>query len=96
MTQSRDEVVSRSVRIEIVGSIERCHTAEDSKFYCLPVEIHFENGTVKRYLLKSHNEPKGLENFLQNKKGIKDKLERSFVLLRNGEIRIQYNSADIG
>jgi len=37
-----------------------------------------------------------LENFLQNKKGIKDKLERSFVLLRNGEIRIQYNSADIG
>ncbi len=85
-----DEIVARSVKIEVVGEIERCSRAEDAKFYCLKVKIHFDNGEVKDYLLKSHNDPKGLENFLQNKKGIRDRLEKSFVLLKNGEVRISY------
>ena len=85
-----EEIVARSVKIEVVGEIERCSRAEDAKFYCLKVKIHFDNGEVKDYLLKSHNDPKGLENFLQNKKGIRDRLEKSFVLLKNGEVRISY------
>ena len=85
-----EEIVARSVKIEVVGEIERCSRAEDAKFYCLKVKIHFDNGEVKDYLLKSNNEPKGLENFLQNKKGIRDRLEKSFVLLKNGEVRISY------
>lgn len=84
------EIVARSVKIEVVGEVERCRRGEDSKFYCLPVKIHFDNGEVRDYLLKAHNEPKGLENFLQNKKGIRDRLEKSFVLLKNREIRISY------
>ncbi len=86
----REDIVARSVKVEVVGEIERCRDAEDTKFYCLPVEIHFDNGEVRRFLLKSHNERKGLENFLQNKKGIKDRLEKSFVLLKSGEIRVNY------
>jgi len=31
-----------------------------------------------------------LRSFLANKKGIKDRLEKSFVLLKNGEIRVVY------
>ncbi len=86
----KEEIVARSVKIEVVGEIQRCRTAEDTRFYCLPVKIHFDNGEVRKYLLKSHGEPKGLENFIQNKKGIKDKLEKNFVLLKNGEIKILY------
>jgi len=85
-----EDIVARSVKIEVVGQIERCHRAEDAKFYCLKVKIHFDNGEVRDYLLKSHNEPKGLENFLANKKGIRDRLEKSFVLLKNGDIRVVY------
>ncbi|WP_457599961.1 hypothetical protein [Hydrogenivirga sp.] len=87
---NKEDIVARSVKIEVVGEIERCHRAEDAKFYCLPVKIHFDNGEVKEYMLKAHNEPKGLENFLANKKGIKDRLEKSFVLLKNGEIKVVY------
>ncbi|MDQ7038415.1 MAG: hypothetical protein Q9N26_04340 [Aquificota bacterium] len=87
-----EEVVARSVRIEVVGEIRRCGEGIDSKFYCLPVKIYFDNGEVRNYLLKAHNEPKGIENFLANKKGIKDRLEKSFVLLKNGEIRVDYSS----
>jgi len=87
---SKEDIVARSVKIEVVGEIERCHRAEDAKFYCLPVKIHFDNGEIKNFLLKSHNEPKGLENFLQNKKGIRDRLEKSFVLLKTGEIKVLY------
>jgi len=89
-----EEVVARSVRIEVVGEIERCSSGEDSKFYCLPVRIHFDNGEVRNYMLKSHNEQKGLENFLNNKKGIRDRLERSFVLLKNGEVRVVYEGRE--
>ncbi len=87
-----EEIIARSVKIEVAGDIRRCSEGTDSKFYCLPVRIHFDNGEVRNYLLKAHNEPKGLENFLSNKKGIKDRLEKSFVLLKNGEIRIDYSS----
>ncbi len=91
MTVVREEdIVARSVKIEVVGEIERCHRAEDAKFYCLKVKIHFDNGEVREHLLKSHNEPKGLENFLANKKGIRDRLEKSFVLLKNGEVKVVY------
>ncbi len=93
-TFRKEDIVARSVKIEVVGEIGRCHGAEDSKFYCLPVKIHFDNGEVRDFLLKSHNEPKGLENFLQNKKGIKDRLEKSFVLLKSGEIRVLYEGAE--
>jgi len=37
-------------------------------------------------MLRAHGEPKTLLDFLENKKGIKDKLEKSFFLLKNGEI----------
>ncbi|HIC97946.1 MAG TPA: hypothetical protein EYP11_06085 [Aquificaceae bacterium] len=84
------EVVARSVRIEVLGDIERCSRGEDSKFYCLKVRIVFDNGEEREYLLKAHNEPKGLENFLANKKGIRDSLEKRFVLLKNGEVRVSY------
>ncbi|MDQ7082482.1 MAG: hypothetical protein Q9N34_05640 [Aquificota bacterium] len=87
-----EEVVARSVRIEVIGEIRRCGEGIDSKFYCLPVKIYFDNGEVRNYLLKAHNEPKGIENFLANKKGIKERLEKSFVLLKNGEIRVDYSS----
>ncbi len=89
-----EDVVARSVKIEVVGEIERCHNAEDAKFYCLKVKIHFDNGEVKNYVLKSHGDPKGLENFLQNKKGIRDRLEKRFVLLKNGEVRITYETEE--
>ncbi len=89
-----EDIVARSIKIEVVGEIERCHKAEDAKFFCLKVKIYFDNGEVKDYLLKSHNEPKGLENFLANKKGIRDRLEKSFVLLKNGEIRVVYSKED--
>ena len=85
------DVVAKSVRIEVIGEIQRCRSGEDSKFYCLPVRIHFDNGEVRNYMLKAHNEPKGLENFLANKKGIRDRLEKSFVLLKNGEIKVVYD-----
>lgn len=85
-----EDIVAKSERIEVVGQIERCHQAEDAKFYCLKVKIHFDNGEVREYTLKSHGDPKGLENFLQNKKGIRDRLEKGFVLLKNGEIRMTY------
>ncbi len=90
-TVAMGEIVARSVKIEVVGKITRCGKGEDSKFYCLPVKIHFDNGEVRNYLLKSHGDPKGLENFLANKKGIKERLERSFVLLKNGEVRVDYS-----
>ena len=86
--------MARSVKIEVVGDIQRCNEGIDSKFFCLPVRIHFDNGEVRNYLLKAHNEPKGLENFLANKKGIRERLERSFVLLKNGEIRVDYSARE--
>ncbi len=89
-----EDVIARSVKIEVVGEIERCREAEDSKFFCLPVKIHFDNGEVRDYLLKSHGEPKGLENFLANKKGIRDRLEKSFVLLKSGEVRRVYSGEE--
>ena len=91
---TKEDIVARSVKVEIKGEITRCGEGTDTKFYCLPVEIHFDNGEVKRHLLKAHNEPKGLENYMNNKKGMKDRLDRSFVLLRNGEIRIDYSSRE--
>ncbi len=88
----KEDIIARSVRVEVKGDISRCKEGTDSKFFCLPVEIHFDNGETRRYLLKSHNEPKGLENYLSNKKGMKERLDTSFVLLRNGEIRVDYSS----
>jgi hypothetical protein len=37
-------------------------------------------------MLRAHGEPKTLLDFLENKKGIRDKMEKSFFLLKNGEI----------
>jgi len=36
----KEEAIARSVKIEVLGEIERCHRAEDAKFYCLKVKIH--------------------------------------------------------
>ena len=82
----KGEVVAKSVSIEVVGEIQRCEEGENSKFYCLPVKIIFDNGEERPYLLKAHGEPKTLLDFLENKKGLKEKMEKSFVLLSNGEI----------
>ncbi|WP_448588217.1 hypothetical protein [Thermocrinis sp.] len=80
------EVVAKSVSIQVVGEIHRCTEGESSKFYCLPVKILFDNGEEKEYLLRAHGEPKTLLDFIENKKGLKDKMEKSFVLLKNGEV----------
>ena len=82
-----EDIVARSVSIEVVGEISRCREGTHSKFYCLPVIIHFDNGEKREYMLKAHGEPKTLKDFLENKKGLKDKMEKSFALLRNGEIK---------
>ena len=79
-------VIARSIRIEVIGDIKRCNKGEDSKFYCLPVKITFDNGEVKDYLLKAHGEPKTLKDFLENKKGLRDKMERGFGLTEDGDI----------
>ncbi|WP_448584495.1 hypothetical protein [Thermocrinis sp.] len=81
-----DDIVARSIAIEIVGEIQRCSEGENSKFYCLPVKIIFDNGEEREYLLKAHGEPKTLLDFIENKKGLKDKMEKAFILLKNGEI----------
>ncbi|QID32537.1 hypothetical protein [Pampinifervens florentissimum] len=80
------KVVAKSVSIEVVGEIDRCHDGENSKFYCLPVRIHFENGEVKEYMLRAHGEPKTLKDFLENKKGLRDKMEKAFGLTEDGNI----------
>jgi hypothetical protein len=82
----QEDIVARSVSIEVIGEIRRCNEGEYSKFYCLPVKIIFDNGEEREYMLRAHGEPKTLLDFLENKKGIKDKLEKSFFLLKNGEI----------
>ncbi len=86
----QEDIVAKSVEIEILGDIERCHEGEYSKFYCLKVKIKFDNGEEREFLMRSHESPKSLENFINNKKGIKERTEKSFVLLRNGEIMYVY------
>ncbi|MEJ5339710.1 MAG: hypothetical protein ACK42C_08220 [Aquificaceae bacterium] len=89
------EIVAKSLRIEVIGEIERCHDGENSKFYCLPVRIHFENGEVKEYMLRAHGEPKTLKDFLENKKGLRDRMERSFGLTKAGKVLyIGYSSQE--
>ncbi len=80
------KIKARSVSIEVVGEIERCNKGEDSKFYCLPVRIIFDNGEVREYLLKAHGEPKTLKDFLENKKGLRDRMEKGFGLTEEGEV----------
>ncbi|MCS7262355.1 MAG: hypothetical protein N3C13_01790 [Aquificaceae bacterium] len=80
------KIIARSVSIQVVGEIKRCHDGENAKFYCLPVRIHFDNGEVRDYLLKAHGEPKTLKDFLENKKGLKDRMEKSFGLSEEGRV----------
>ncbi len=80
------KIVARSVKIDIVGEISRCNVGEDSKFYCLPVRITFDNGKVVDYMLKAHGEPKTLKEFIENKKGIKDRMEKNFGLAEDGSV----------
>ena len=80
------KLVARSVSIEVIGEIERCHDGENSKFYCLPVKIHFDNGQVKEYMLRAHGEPKTLKDFLENKKGLRDRMEKAFGLTEDGNV----------
>ncbi|SNZ10809.1 hypothetical protein [Hydrogenobacter hydrogenophilus] len=82
-----EDIIARSVSIEVVGEISRCKEGTNSRFYCLPVIIHFDNGEKREYMLKAFGEPKTLQDFLENKKGLKDRMEKGFALLRNGEIR---------
>jgi len=90
----KEEIVARSVKIEPLGEPERCHDAENSKFWCLKVKIIFDNGEEREFVLRGYSEPKEIENFLQNKKGIRDILEKSYVLLKNGEVRLVYPSPE--
>ncbi len=87
----KEDIVARSVEIEVIGDIERCHEGEYSKFYCIRAKIKFDNGEEREFLMRSHESPKSLENFIQNKKGIKEKTEKSYVLLKNGEIMYVYD-----
>lgn len=82
-----EDIIARSVSVQVVGEIHRCKEGTNSKFYCLPVIIQFDNGEKREYMLKAHGEPKTLQDFLENKKGLRDRMEKGFALLRNGEIR---------
>ncbi|MCS7084204.1 MAG: hypothetical protein NZL90_04375 [Aquificaceae bacterium] len=84
-------IVAKSEEIRVVGEIRRCNEGESSKFYCLEVIIKFDNGQELSYTLNTHGEPKGLLEFLENKKGIKDRLARSFALTESGEIISLYS-----
>lgn len=81
------DVLARSIRIEPKGEIHRCREGAYSMFYCLPVVVYFDNGETREYLLKSHSEPKALQEFLENKKGLRERMEKNFVLLKDGSIR---------
>ncbi len=85
-----EEIVARSQKIEPLGEPFRCSEAENSKFWCLKVKIIFENGEEREHVLRGYSEPKEIENLLSNKKGMRDVLEKSFVLLKNGEIKVYY------
>lgn len=88
------KIIARSVSIEVMGEIDRCHDGENSKFYCLPVKIHFDNGEVREYMLRAHGEPKTLRDFLENKKGLRDKMEKSFGLREDGKILYLYSTEE--
>ncbi len=79
-------IVAKSVKIEPVGDIERCHDGIYSRFYCLKVLISFSNGEKKEHLMRAHNEPKTLEKFINNEKGYQDKFQDKFGLTDSGEI----------
>ncbi len=85
------EIIAKSVKIEEVGNIKRCTEGNSSKFYCLEVKIYFDNGVVKNYLLKAHNEPKTLEKFIKNEKNYKDKFINKFGLTKDGQIVFIHN-----
>lgn len=89
-----EDIVARSVKIEPLGEPERCRDAENSKFWCLRVKIYFDNGEEREYVLRGYSEVKELENFLSNKKNLQDILSQSYVLLRNGEIRVYYPTVE--
>lgn len=89
-----EEIVARSVKIEPLGEPERCKDAENSKFWCLKVKIYFDNGEEREYILRGYSEIKEIENFLNNKKNIQDILKQSYVLLKNGEIRVYYPTVE--
>ncbi|MEN3033967.1 MAG: hypothetical protein ABDH18_03140 [Aquificaceae bacterium] len=84
-------IVAKSQEIIVVGQIKRCNEGEASKFYCLEVIIKFDNGQELTHILKTHGEPKGLIDFIENKKGIKDQLSRSFALTEDGKIICIYS-----
>ncbi|NPA32339.1 MAG: hypothetical protein GXO04_01795 [Aquificae bacterium] len=85
-----EDILARSVKIEPAGEPRRCSDAENSKFWCMDVKIVFDNGQERTYTLRGYSEPKELENFLNNKKNLQDILNQSYVLLKNGEIRVYY------
>jgi len=89
-----EDIVARSVKIEPLGEPERCRDAENSKFWCLRVKIYFDNGEEREYVLRGYSEVKEIENFLSNKKNLQDILSQSYVLLRNGEIRVYYPTVE--
>lgn len=86
MNVEERDVIARSKDIEILSDTFRCRDAEYTKFYCMKVRIYFDNGEVKDFMMRSHGDPKGLINFKENKKGIKDNMKDKFLLLKNGEI----------
>lgn len=88
------KIIARSVSIEVIGEIDRCHDGENSKFYCLPVKIYFDNGEAREYMLRAHGEPKTLKDFLENKKGLRDKMEKSFGLSEDGKILYLYSTEE--
>ncbi len=86
MVINEEDIVARSTDVEILSDPFRCREAEYTKFYCMKVKIYFDNGEVKEFMMRSHGDPKGLINFKDNKKGIKDNMKDKFLLLKNGEI----------
>jgi len=49
---------------------------------------------VREYMLRAHGEPKTLRDFLENKKGLKDKMEKSFGLTEDGKILYLYSTEE--
>jgi len=90
----QEDIIAKSVKIEPIGQPERCHDAENSKFWCLKVKIIFDNGEEREYVMRGYSEIKELENFLNNKKNLQDILNHAYVLLKNGEIRVYYPTVE--
>ncbi|NPB06544.1 MAG: hypothetical protein GXO03_02945 [Aquificae bacterium] len=88
------KVVARAVKFEPLGEPYRCSEAENAKFWCLKVRLYFDDGRQTEYELMGYSEPKELENFLANKKGVQEVLLPAFGLTEDGRVVVDYEKLE--